>query len=149
MSLINLLLSVLLTRCRFSLLLACVLCSALTVQGQKSRLGHAPEPSNSADYSVQVHITASHVHRSCAGNMANVWCESLLSVDVLVNGKKLELTGTSKVGKEQSVLLIPGEYRARIAKEIKEDNSAVFRQEYDLLLPDGSTWHGATTGITE
>lgn len=134
---------------KFIAVLALLLCSTFSVYGQKTRFGQVPEKPNPADYSIKVHVSATHIRYFCSIDK-DVYPEcKRLFADVIVNGRKVELSGAAIIGKNKFALLAPGDYQARLTKDANDDNGAVINQEYDLLLPDGATWHCVTTGISE
>jgi hypothetical protein len=134
---------------KFLLVLFLLLCSASLINAQKTRSGQkASEKPSPADYTVKLHISATHNRDNCTGG-GPMPCANWLYADAIVNGKKFELMGTTNLDKHDSVLLIPGDYPARLTRDVQTKNSAELFQEYDVLLPDGATWHCVTTGISE
>jgi hypothetical protein len=124
-------------------------CSAFSVYGQKTRFGQIAEKHNPADYSIAVHVTATHIRYYCSRDKDVYPDCSRLFAEVIINGKKLEFSGASTIGKYKLALLIPGDYKVRLTKNDNDENGAVINQEYDVLLSDGTTWHCVTTGISE
>jgi hypothetical protein len=118
----------------FVAVLCLLLCSTLAWSADKS---------NSSESTLTVHISAMHIRSYCDH------CLDVLIADTLLNGKKIELSGSAKIISGRSVLFIPGDYQARLTKDIHDADIAVFRQEYEVLLPDGSVWHCYTSGISE
>ena len=133
----------------FIAILALLLCCAFLAHGQKTRFGQVPEKHNPADYPIEMHISATHIRYYCSGFRDQISCGNGLFADVIVNGKKLELSGATTIGKHEFVLMVPGDYKARLTKNVNDANGAVINQEYDVLLPDGTSWHSVTTGISE
>jgi hypothetical protein len=119
---------------KFVLALCLLLCSTLAWSADK------PIP---ADSVIKVHISATHIRSYCDK------CIDVLLADALLNGKKIELTGFAKRISGRSVLIIPGDYQARLTKDIHNADSTVIRQEYDLLLSGGTVWNCFTSGISE
>jgi hypothetical protein len=134
---------------KFIVIVALMVCFMFPVRGQKTRLGQIPEKHNLADYSSDVHISSTHIRYYCSGFRDQISCSNGLFADVIVNGKKLELSGATTIGKHEFVLLIPGDYKARLTKNVSDQNGAVIKQEFDVLMSDGTTWHCVTTGISE
>jgi hypothetical protein len=66
-----------------------------------------------------------------------------------LNGKKIKLSGVAVIVKKTLMLIAPGDYPAKLLKDIHNSDSSLFNQEYDLLLPDDTVWHCYTTGISE
>jgi hypothetical protein len=96
-----------------------------------------------------VHVSASHIQYNCP--IASNGCSSSdLYANVTVNGKKLELMGPAQiVRKVQPSVLLPGDYPARILSDTQAAGGSLARQEYELVLADGTVWHALVTGITE
>jgi hypothetical protein len=126
------------------------LCLAPFLSGQETRFGKAlPKRPNPADFPIKVHVSASHVRHSCEGGFTKVSCNYGLYVDAVLNGKKLELLGTTDTEKYHFFLLIPGDYQARITLDLPLTDDAVISREYDVLLPDDTLWHCVLSGISE
>ena len=126
-----------------------LLCSTSLIYGQKTRFGQTPDKLNPADFSIKVHISATHIRNICVQPGASVTCSIGLYADAVLNGKKLELSGSAVILQKQSVLIIPGDYQAWLTKDIHNADSTVIRQDYDVLLPDGTIWKCYTSGISE
>jgi hypothetical protein len=136
-------------RHRFILLLVCALGFTCSIYGQKTRFGQVPEKPNPADYFINVHVGATHIRYYCPIDKVGYSECHRLFADVIVNRKKMELSGATTIGKHEFVLLAPGDYKARLTKNVNDVDGAVINQEYDVLLSDGTTWHCVTTGISE
>jgi|ERR1035437_2004530 hypothetical protein len=135
---------------KFVAVLFLLLCSTSLIYGQKSRLGQATEKPNPAEYPIKVHISATHIRHYCTSFRDMVYCVDGLYADAIVNGKKIELSGSAKnILKHQSVLIIPGDYQIKLTKDNNSADGTLFGQEYDLLLPNGTIWHCVTSGISE
>ena len=106
-----------------------------------STLGQAKDKPNPADYSIKMHISASHFEIFSGG--------SSIHADTILNGKKIELIGAAVFYKRIVMLLIPGDYPAKLTIDGQNPDTAWFGQEYDLLLPDGTFWHCYNAGISE
>ncbi len=134
---------------KFVAVLFLMFCASSLIYGQKTRYGQAPEtPKTTAaggtnDNLIKVHIFATHIRNFCDK------CIDQLLADALLNGKKIELTGFAKNISGRSVLIIPGDYHARLTKDLHNSDSTEIRQEFDLLLPDGTVWKCFTSGISE
>jgi hypothetical protein len=131
-----------------------LLCLAPLAFGQKTRFGQPPpKPANPADFTLQVHVSASHLRLNCEnfvnGTLNNSGCGYGLYADSVLNGKKLELWGQSIIEKKHNMVLIPGDYRARLTSDIHSKDGAAINQEYDLLLPGGTVWHCVLSSISE
>ncbi|MGA3011336.1 MAG: hypothetical protein ABSD72_13850 [Terracidiphilus sp.] len=134
---------------KFLAVLILFLCSTSLIHGQKTRYGQDAEASKTVATNgtnnnfIKVHVSATRI-RSFCGN-----CVDELFADALLNGKKIELAGPARNISGRSVLIIPGDYQARLTKNLHNADSTVVRQEFDLLLPDGTVWHCYTSGISE
>lgn len=127
-----------------------LLCCVSSTNGQKTRLSdeaEKPKAVKVVDYPVKMHISASHIRPDCSGPTPA--CSVGLFADATVNGKKLELQGTASIEKHGFALLVPGDYQARLAKDVHLAGDAVIGQGYEVLLPDGVVWHCTLSGITE
>jgi hypothetical protein len=122
-----------------------VVCTTSLIYGQKTRFGEATVPPNPADYTLKVHIAAAHLKTECA----NGFCSNVLYADATLNGKKLELSGVAVMVKKTLMLIAPGDYPAKLVKDVHNTDGTLFDQEYDLLLPDNIVWQCYTTGISE
>lgn len=123
-------------------------CSIHAQQGKKDSLGQT-QP---ALATVHLHISASHLRLNCRDSdigFGRVSCDYGLSVDAVLNGKKIELWGASKIGKQYSALLVPGDYTAQLTYDDHNADRAVISRGYKLLLPDGVTWQRPLSGIAE
>jgi hypothetical protein len=108
-----------------------------------STLAWSADKPNPADFVIKVHISATHIRSFCD------FCMGVLFADGLLNGKKIELTGSPHNLSGRSALIIPGDYQTRLTKDIHNADSSVIRQEYVLLLPDGTVWNCFISGISE
>jgi hypothetical protein len=120
-------------------------CSFASAQG-KYRPGQYPVNQNPADYTISVHISATHFRAYNPVNAAFPIGHGVY-VDAILNGKKVDLFGVAD--KRQSVLLAPGDYRAMLSKKPRLGGSAVLFQNYYMLLPDKSAWRCEITGFSE
>ena len=121
------------------------LCSIASAQG-KYRLGQYSVNQNPNDYTINVHVSATHF-RQCATVGLNPPCGEGVYVDAILNGKKVELFGA--VDKHQALLIVPGDYRAMLQKKKRTSNSEVLFQNYYVLLPDKTAWLFEITGFSE
>jgi hypothetical protein len=124
-------------------------CSTSLSLGQKTRFGQKVEPPNPADFTLKVHISASHIRQRCSGGGNQVYCGDRLDADAMLNGKKLELSGTPISIQKHGAVIIPGDYSAHLTQDIHNADSSAIYREYDLLLPDNTVWHCSITGISE
>jgi hypothetical protein len=97
---------------------------------------------NSSDYSIKVHISASHMLLDPGRN-------DVIYANATLNGKKVELAGIGILIHNQFSLIIPGDYLARQSKDIHNADSTAIHQEYEVLLPDGTVWHCVISGLSE
>jgi hypothetical protein len=107
---------------------------------------HAKDKPNPADYNIKIHISASHQKTECVNGLCN---PNTLSVDAILNGKKIELSGNAVIVEHTVMLISPGDYSVKIIRDAHNSDSTLFNQEYDLLLPDNTVWHCTTTGVSE
>jgi len=121
------------------------LCSIASAQG-KHRLGQYPVNQNPNDYTINVHVSATHF-RQCAIVELNAPCGEGVYVDAILNGKKVELLGV--VDKDRTFLIVPGDYRAMLSKKTRVSSSEVLFQQYYVLLPDKTAWLCEITGFSE
>jgi hypothetical protein len=122
-----------------------ILDSIAPAQG-KYRPGQVPVNQNLNDYTIRVHISATHF-RQCATIGVNSACGVGVYVDAILDGKKVELSGG--VSKNQMLLIVPGDYRAMLPKRTRAGGSAVLFQRYYVLLPDKTAWPCEITGFSE
>jgi len=120
---------------KFTVVLFLVLCSAFA---------QAKEKPNPADFTIKVHISAAHF-------LLNPTYSSLpiLYADATLNGKKLQLAGTAAKIQGNIVLIAPGDYPARLTKDVHNTDGTAIHQEYELPLSDGITWNCVISGISE
>ena len=126
-----------------------LLCSTSLIHSQKTRFSQTADKPNPTDFTIKMHISASHIRHNCSGYGDRVSCREGLYADAIVNGKKIELSGVDVIDKKDEMLIIPGDYSARLTKDIHNADSTAIHQEYDILLTDGIVWHCMTTGIFE
>ncbi len=128
-----------------------VFCSTVLVYGQKARFGQSAEKAKpGVDYPLLIHLSASHIRYFCTDSlMTRINCGYGLYADASLNGRKLELLGSALIDAQDSVVLMPGDYRARIAKDIHTASDSAIHQEYEIILPDRTIWHSVVTGISE
>jgi hypothetical protein len=124
--------------------LTLISCASLLVCAQSS--GKAQ---TDVAHPLTVHVSASRIQYNCP--IASSGCSSSdLYADVTVNGNKLQLMGpTQIVRKVLPSVLLPGDYPARILSDTQAAGGSLARQEYELVLADGTVWHALVTGITE
>lgn len=127
------------------ILLIPFLCSIASAQG-KYRFGQYPASQNPNDYTINVHVSATRF-RQCVTVDPNAPCYAGIYADAILNGKKVELFGGVK--KRQSLLIVPGDYRAMLLKKPPASGSEVLFQNYYMLLPDKTAWLCEITGFSE
>ncbi len=127
---------------KFTVALFLVLCSAFA---------QAEEKPNPADFTVKVHISASSIPNLYSNELP------VMSAEAILNGRKIELSGLAvllnnngqiKSG-NNAMLIVPGDYQARLLKDVHNSDSTAIHQEYDLLLTDGIVWHCMISGVSE
>jgi hypothetical protein len=127
---------------KLAVVLFVVLCSAFA---------QAEEKPNPADFTSKLHISASSI--------ANLYSNELpvMSAEATLNGRKIELSGFAVLlnnnGQTKSgnnaMLITPGDYAARLTKDVHNSDLTAIHQEYDLLLTDGIIWHCMISGVSE
>jgi hypothetical protein len=97
-----------------------------------------PAP-NPADYTVSVHVQTSRLITQCdmVTGGSNI-CEQGQQLQVLIDGKRIELEGNFGFGKKAPKLLRVGDYKAKV---VKEDTSLAYEysRTYEIVFPDGKT----------
>lgn len=131
-----------------------LLSSVCLIHGQKYRMGQGPpKPVNPGSPPIHVHISASHIRLNCKGNdflpTPKVACGYALYADAVLDGKKAELWGTTKIGKQDWSLLAPGDYTAQLTKDDHNADETAISRNYTLLLPGGTVWLCQLSGIAE
>lgn len=117
--------------------------------GQKTRYGQSsPLP---AGPEIKLHISAAHIRERCANVSLSpqIDCRNELYVDAVLNGKKVELVGPAKIYNHDSVVIVPGDYVARLKAEYHNADSSVVHQDYEVTLPKGAVWSASMTGMSE
>jgi hypothetical protein len=99
---------------------------------------------NPADYTIAVHVQSSRFVDQCSSDDKGSMCFMILSLSVLIDGKKVELDDQSP-SKE---VIVPGDYKARILKE-DTSHSYEYSRTYELLFPDGATRKYNVVGESE
>ena len=113
------------------------------VHGQKTRFGQAPQKPVVGPF--KIHVRASHNREDCSTNGCVEW----LYVDVILNGKNLELLGSSAIGKRHLALIAPGDYQVELTNENHDQSNSIIYEEYRMILPDGTYWQCRVSGISE
>jgi len=97
-----------------------------------------PTP-NLADYAVGVHVQSSRLITQCGmvTGGSNL-CYQGQQLEVLIDGKRLELQGGFGIGKSAPKLLRVGDYKAKV---VNEDTSLTYEysRTYEFIFPDGKT----------
>ncbi len=125
------------------------MCIAPLNYAQKTRFGQKTEAPNPADFTLKVHLSASHIRRGCLGYGDQLSCGNQLYAEVVLNGKKLELSGPPVSIEKQGAMIVPGDYAVRLTQDVHNSDGTAIYQAFDLLLPDNTVWHCFTTGISE
>jgi len=116
-------------------LLVVLLVSPILVSAEKPK----PAP-NPADYTISVHVQSSHLFVECSGGI----CPQYERMDVLIDGKKYELTEFPW----RKDLLRVGDYKARVFKE-ETTRPYEYARTYQFLFSDGTTREYTVTGEGE
>lgn len=129
-----------------SLLALFLLACLPLLYAQKTRYGQEPPYAKpGVDYPIKVHVSGIRIRTYCNGD-----CADYLHADVVIDQKKLELTGGFIYEPRYfQVNLVPGDYTARFLKSAQKGVTAPLYDEYELLLPDRHVWRCTVTGISE
>jgi hypothetical protein len=122
-----------------------LLCFTSLIYAQNTQLEQNTVKTDSANQTITAHISASHLQTECFNSV----CSWKLYADAVLNGKKIELSGSAIITMNNYSLIKPGDYQIRLTKDIHNSDRTLFSQAYDLLLPDGAVWHCFTSGIAE
>lgn len=114
-------------------LLAVLLVSPILLSAEK------PTP-NPADYTISAHVQWSHLVMECLNSL----CDKVEHIDVLIDGKKYELTE----GAYRQDLLRAGDYKAKVLKE-ETTRPYEYQRTYQFLFSDGTTRDYVVTGEGE
>lgn len=133
------------------LAIALVFCCPQLALGQKVRYGQEAEKSKpGVSYPLRVHVSASRIRNLCTGSLlTRIDCSDVLFADVTLDGRKLEFSGQTTIAGQKSVVLLPGDYQARIFKDVQVAGKSAVHQEYEVVLADRTVWHAAVTGASE
>jgi hypothetical protein len=101
-------------------------------------------PPNPAEYTVMVHVSASHSINVCSTSHTGSDCGLLNHLDVVIDGKKYELEDYDGNGG----LLHIGDYHAKLL-EGPEANDYQFKRYYEFLFSDGKTHKFRVAGESE
>ncbi len=108
---------------------------ALAVLLLFSALAWAGSEPNPAAYTINVHVSSSHVNSRGASRLK-----------VLLDGKKCELEGIDV----ENSLLMPGDYKARtLPPKVKDVHTYDVYGSYEIIFPDKKTRRYSLVGITE
>jgi hypothetical protein len=83
---------------------------------------------NSADYTVNIHVSASRIGIDCSGSS----CKSVQELTVLIDGVKYELESETFFPKGVVAL---GDYKAALIED-KQKPTHEFTRSYDLMFPE-------------
>jgi hypothetical protein len=118
---------------KLTIVLLLVFCSAFA---------HARQKPNPADFTIKVHISATHF-------LVSPSTTYMLYADAILNGKKLQLAGRAALIQNNYLLIAPGDYPVRLIKDVHNSDGTAIHQEYELLLTDGITWDCVVSGVSE
>jgi hypothetical protein len=105
-----------------------------------SACSFAANKPNTADYNVNVHVSAS----SLAGPDS-----SYPFLNVIIDGKNYQLLGDGRLANSKAYeLLTLGDYKARL---VTDQHSSAYEswQAYEFLFPDGRTFKFNVVGVSE
>jgi hypothetical protein len=122
-----------------------LLCSA-GLHAQKTRFGQElPFAKPGVDYSLTVHVYGVHVRADCE----NGYCINVLYADATLNGRKLELRGSTNVPEKPykgTGLLSFGDFRARVLKSASGLNLG---DEYEVVVAGNRVFPCVVSGMVE
>lgn len=104
-------------------------------------VAHAKDKPTPPDYPIKVHISSSHM-------LLDLRNGNVTYANATLDGKKVELAGMLLI-QSQWTVIIPGDYLARLTKDVHNTGSTAIHWEYDVLLPDGTVWHCVVSGVSE
>jgi hypothetical protein len=110
-----------------------ILCASLSVLFC-GLLAHPALAASPSDYPVKIHVVSSELKSECSSETKGSDCGLHQLLTVTIDAKKYKLETT----RVRPLLLLPGDYHARVTKEKKKGSSEYFR-EYEVLYPDGKT----------
>jgi hypothetical protein len=119
-----------------------------SLSAQKTRFGQGlPHAKPGVDYPIKLHISGVRVRVECDGAGD---CGRTLRADALLNGEKVELSGTAFLSRGfYRVVVLPGDYQARLQNAPHPVAGTPFFQEYEILLPDRTVWGCWVSGLFE
>jgi hypothetical protein len=135
-----------------------VLLCSITLHSQKTRFGQdLPKARSGDDFPLQLHIYGIHQRPFCAIHPVHITpdphttCIDVFYVDVIANGKKIELRTDTDVYLDpfRPLKLSLGDYRGRPAKGTSATTPGEIDDRLDLLLPDNHILTCTLTGISE
>lgn len=107
---------------------------------------------NPSDYNVPVHVVSSRLTTDCRDILGRVYCTRKQDLEVVIDGKKLELLGKF----DADAPLRTGDYKARtLTDDAATDSDPVpayeidCKRSYEFLFPDGKKQNYIIIGETE
>jgi len=97
------------------------------------------------DYTIAVHVQASHLINECRGSSSLIRCSFKLHLDVVIDGKKFDLNSKDDL----ELVLRRGDYKAKVVGTDSPQSSVDSNLEYEFLFPDGTTRKYRVVGETE
>jgi hypothetical protein len=85
-----------------------------------------------AQYTIDVHVTASHTIHECDSMLGSVGCGNKLHLNVVIDGKKFVLDGGI-----DDYLLRLGDYKAKLVQD-EAQGAAEYKRQYEFLFADGA-----------
>jgi hypothetical protein len=138
---------------KFVAVLSLFACCLPYSYGQKTRFGPGlPKAKPEIEYPINVHISEIHVRTECGGpGLAGAgYCNKVAYAEVEMNGKKLELMGAwILLPSYDQFPLHPGDFHARLLKDVPKASETPIDQEYELVFPDRTVWRCAVSGFSE
>jgi hypothetical protein len=104
-----------------------------------------PHAKPGVDYPIKVHVSGLRYREEylSSGQTADV-----IYVDVVMDGKKVELRGDREVP-FQYYQLLPGDYQARLLKDPHKVGNTPLFQIYEVVFPDKTVGSFTVSGISE
>ena len=139
---------------KLTIVLFLSICFLPFLYGQKVRFGQVPPKATSGvDYPIAVHIHEAHIRKNCGYDWQSgiiggpkYTCPEVAYLDVVMDGKKIELMGQSF----QKFSISPGDNHARIiTKKASNTDAPSMGLKYVLLIPEGYIWRCVVTGLAD
>lgn len=132
-----------------AVILLFAICFMPLLHGQKTRYGQEPPKARAGvEYTIKVHVSGIHVRTDWIEPREGASLCTIVTASAILSGQKIELTGDCFPG-HYLLNLLPGDYQARLLKDLHKMAGTPLYQEYEILLPDRTVWRSTVTGISE